>query len=208
MTLWIWGTAAILYLAFVAWYFNWSGALSEDEIDAYITAFHNSKGTENTDTEIFRKFLQDDDGDEFVMQNLVKFHDDNIPHPTTGKPTNPRKILDGYFGPFTAALFKRAGHPVVVSQKVGGYIDSWETSADPGWDLSSLMRYRSRRDLVELVVNPSFEDIHVFKNAAIQQTASFPTQTVISFFLSPKFFVPLLLLFFASLAQNVVGLFR
>ena len=72
----------------------------------------------------------------------------------------------------------------------------------------SLIRYRSRRDLAELVVDPFFEDIHVFKNAAIEQTASFPTQTAVSFFLSPKFFVPLLLLLLASLAQNAAGLFR
>ena len=105
--------------------------------------------------EIFRKFLEEDDGSDFVMQNLVKFHGSKIPHPITGEPTDPRAVLDGYFGPFSSALFKRAGHPVVVSQKVGGYIDSWETSADPGWNVVSLMRYRSRRDLAELVVAPT-----------------------------------------------------
>ena len=208
MTLWIWGAAGVLYLAFVAWYFNWSESLTPTEIDTYMTAFHETKGSANTDAEVFRKFLEDDDGGEFVMQNLVKFHENKIPHPVSGEPTNPRAVLDGYFGPFSKALFKRAGHPVIVSQKVGGYIDSWATSADPGWDLVSLIRYRSRRDLAELVIDPSFEDIHVFKNAAIQQTASFPTQTAVSFFLSPKFFVPLLLVLLASLAQNVTGLFR
>lgn len=208
MTIWIWAAAGILYLAFAAWYFNWSEPLTSTEVDAYMSAFHETKGTANTDAKIFRKFLDEDDGREFVMQNLVRFHTDKIPHPISGEPTNPRKVLNGYFGPFSSALFKRAGHPVIASQKVGGYIDSWSTAADPNWDLVSLIRYRSRRDLAELIVDPFFEDIHVFKNAAIEQTASFPTQTAVSFFLSPKFFVPLLLLLSASLVQNVMGLFR
>ena len=207
-TLWIWGTAGILYLTFLAWYFNWSGPVSSAEIDTYMSAFHKSKGSVNTDAEVFRKFLQEDDGKAFVMQNLVKFHEGKIPHPISGEPTPPSVVLNGYFGQFTSALLKRAGHPVIVSQKVGGYIDSWATASDPGWNLASLMRYRSRRDLAELVVDPSFEDIHIFKNAAIQQTASFPTLTNISFVLSPAFFVPLLLLLLASLTQNIVGLFR
>jgi len=208
MTVWIWGTAAVLYIAFVAWYFNWGGPLTATEIDAYMEAFHKTQGSNNTDATIFRQFLENDDGGEFVMQNLVKFHEDKIPHPISGELTHPRAILDAYFRPFSAALFKRAGHPVIASQKVGGYIDSWETSADPGWDLVALMRYRSRRDMAELVINPSFADIHIFKVSAIKQTASFPTQTAISFFLSPKLFVPLLLVLLASLTQNLLGLFR
>jgi len=208
MTMWIWGAAGVLYLVFIAWYFNWSGPLTPAEIDTYMSAFHETKGSANTDAEIVRKFLEEDDGSEFVMQNLVKFHSNKIPHPISGEPTDPRTVLDGYFGPFSSALFKRAGHPVIVSQKVGGYIDSWATSADPDWDVVSLIRYRSRRDLAELVVAPAFEDIHVFKNAAIKETASFPTQTAISFFLSPKFFVPLLLVLLASMAQNAAALFR
>ena len=207
-TIWIWGTAGVLYLVFLAWYVNWSGPITADEVDSYMDTFHKSKGGAHTDAEVFRQFLESDDGNEFVMQNLVKFHKGKIPDPISGELRDPRAVLNGYFGPFTSALFKRAGHPVIASQKVGGYIDSWETTADPGWDLSSLMRYRSRRDLVELAIHPSFEDIHVFKNAAIQQTASFPTQTSISFFLSPKFFVPLLLLLLASLTQNLIGWLR
>lgn len=206
--MWIWGAAGVLYIAFVAWYFNWSGPLTPTEIDTYMAAFHEAKGSANTDAKIFRKFLEDDDGSEFVMQNLVKFHDNKIPHPVSGELTSPRTVLNAYFAPFSSALFKRAGHPVIASQKVGGYIDSWATAADPDWDLVSLIRYRSRRDLAQLVVDPFFEDIHVFKNAAIKETASFPTQTAISLFLSPKIFVPLLLLLLASMAQNVAGLFR
>jgi len=207
-TVWIWGTAGIFYLAFVAWYFDWRGPLTSDEIGTYMAAFHETKGSTNTDAEVFSQFLEADDGGEFVMQNLVKFHANKIPHPISGEPTDPRTVLDGYFGPFSGALFRRAGHPVIASQKVGGYIDSWATAADPDWDLVSLIRYRSRRDLADLVVDPFFENIHVFKYAAIEQTASFPTQTTISFALSPKLLVPLILLLLASLVQNVVRLFR
>ena len=208
MSIWIWGIAGLTYLAFAAWYFNWSKPLNSAEIETLMAAFHQSKGSADTEAEIFRDFLESDDGKEFVMQNMVKFHPNKIAHPATNEMVHPRTVLNGYFIPFTKELFKRAGHPVIASQKVGGYIDSWATAADPGWDLVSLMRYRSRRDFAELVVDPFFEDIHVFKKTAIKQTASFPTQTTVSFFLSPSFFVPIFLLLLASLAQNVVGLFR
>lgn len=205
MYIWIWGTVSAGYIAFLAWYFNWTGPLTKAEVDQYIDALSANTGSAHTDTQVIREFLEQDDGREFLMQNLVRFHDGSISHPATGELTNPREVLKGYFGPFSRALFKRAGHPVIASRKVGGYVDSWETPADPGWHLSSLMRYRSRRDMMELVIDPQFSDMHKFKTAAIQQTASFPTQTALSFYLSPKFFIPLLLLFLTSLAHNILS---
>ena len=152
--------------------------------------------------------MEQDDGREFIMQNLVKFPDSEIPHPVSGEPSDPRDVLDGYFGPFSRALLGRAGHPVFAGAKVGGYIDSWEAAPDPGWQVTSLIRYRNRRDLMALATDPQFDDIHAFKIAAIEQTASFPTQRLFSFYLSPAVFMPLILLLVASLSQNLLTFFN
>ena len=66
-----------------------------------------------------------------------------------------------------------------------------------------MMRYRSRRDMIEIMIEPRFADIHKFKKETIKQTVSFPVKVNFGFFTSPKYFVPLLLLSLASLGQQL-----
>ena len=42
--------------------------------------------------------------------------------------------------PFPGVLFKHGGHPVLVSRKVAGYVDSWNTPPDPGCTVVGMMR--------------------------------------------------------------------
>ena len=88
-----------------------------------------------------------------------------------------------------------------MARKVGGHIDSWNAEPDANWQATSMMRYRSRRDLIELALDQRFAAIHVFKTSAIAKTISFPVQIQLSFFLRPGFYVPLLLLWLTSLLQ-------
>jgi hypothetical protein len=93
-------------------------------------------------------------------------------------------------------------------RKKGGYIDSWNASADEGFHSIGTMRYRSRRDLMLLVSDPRFADSHKYKLAAIDGTISFPMQSFMSTYLKPKFWVPLLLILLVSLAQNASFFFE
>lgn len=206
MNIWIWAVAAFLYLIFAIWYFNWKGPLKADEIDRYVERITASQSP--TDPDVLRKFMEADDGKEFVMLNLVRFHEGEVAHPETGEKMRGSELIQGYFGPFTKALFKRGGHPLLVSRKKGGYIDSWNTVADEGFHIVGMMRYRSRRDLMALASDPRFKDSHKFKLAAIDGTTSFPTQIQMGFYLSPKIWVPLFLLLLASLTQNAIILFE
>jgi len=201
MTIAIWLAAAAVYLVFLRWYFNWSGSVSGDEIDAYLADFAKGSGSQHTDLDVLRQFLEQDDGKEFVMQNFVTLHPGTILHPVSGEPANSRETLQGYTKPFIKALFKRGGHPVFMARKVGGHIDSWNAEPDANWQATSMMRYRSRRDLIELALDQRFAAIHVFKTSAIAKTISFPVQIQLSFFLRPGFYVPLLLLWLTSLLQ-------
>jgi len=162
-------------------------------------AKHSSQSP--TDPEIVRQFLETDDGKEFVMLNLVRLHKGDVAHPETGEMTTASEILQGYFGPFSKALFRKAGHPVFMGRKKGGYIDSWNSAADEGFKVVGAMRYRSRRDMMALVSDPRFNDSHKFKLAAIDELR-------MSTYLRPKIWVPLLLLLLASLGQNLIFLFE
>jgi hypothetical protein len=42
------------------------------------------------------------------------------------------------------------------------------------WSIAAGMRYRSRRDLLEIGTNPAFSGRHEFKIAAMQKTIAFP----------------------------------
>lgn len=206
MNIWIWAGVAILYLIFSLWYFNWKGPLTTEEIDGFTEAIASSESP--TDPEVIRKFLEEDDGKEFIMLNLVRFHDGQVEHPETGEKMSGAELVQDYFGPFSKALFKRGGHPVLMSRKKGGYIDSWNTSDDEGFQAIGTMRYRSRRDLMLLVSDPRFGDSHKYKLAAIDGTISFPMQSFMSTYFKPQVWVALLLILMASLAQNALFFFE
>lgn len=201
----IWILVPILYGLFSLWYFNWSGPITAAEIDSFMSAFDNAEGNQHTDAQTFRTFLEQDDGDEFVMLNLVQLHDGDVVHPVSGGRVNPSQLIGEYFGPFSLALLKRGGHPVFQATTVGGNIDSWNADSNVGFGVAAMMRYRSRRDLVELVIDPAFADAHIYKLAAIERTISYPTQIMLSTSLRPPVVVLLVLVLLGSLAQNLIG---
>lgn len=203
--IWIWGVTALTAIAFLGWYRNWRGPLSKDEIERYMakaTAMHSANGFNDFDT--VRRFLEADDGREFVMVNLVRLAPGEVPDPETGAPTRAAKLMQRYTQPFMRALIRRGGHPAIVTRKVGGYVDAWRVPPDPGWTIVGFMRYRSRRDMIELVVDPRFTASHAFKFAATAETFSFPTQPILRLYPSPILWAPLLLALIAALAHLAV----
>ncbi|MBO6557968.1 MAG: hypothetical protein JJ957_15775 [Pseudomonadales bacterium] len=202
--IWIW--IPIVYGMFCLWYFNWRGPLTKDEIDKFLGIFSELEANKHTELSLIRKFLEDDDGNEFVMLNLIQLHEGKVLHPVTGESQSPRELLTNYFKAFSFALIKRGGHPVLQARTAGGNIDSWNAELNVGFSLTSMMRYKSRRDLVELLIDPAFADSHLFKLAAIERTISYPTQTLLSVSLRPPVAVLTILLMLASIAQNVAFL--
>ncbi len=199
--MWIWATAATLYALFRAWYDNWRGPLRGAEIDAFLAKLEGTPPAELTDLATLRTFLEADDGREFVMLNLVRLHPGEIRHPTTGKPTTARRLLSSYLGGFLPVLLRHGGHPVMHALKIGGYVDAWNVPPDPGWTLVGMVRYRSRRDMMQLATHPRFQDAHLYKTAAMPLTLSFPTATAPGLFLGPRIWVALLLALAAALTH-------
>jgi succinate dehydrogenase flavin-adding protein (antitoxin of CptAB toxin-antitoxin module) len=200
----IWILVPIAYLAFALWYFNWSGPLSPEEVESFLAVIDQQEAGNYTDRDVFRQFLEEDDGKEFVMVNLVQFHQGGIEHPVTSELTTGRELVESYFQPFALALFKRGGHPVFQARTVGGPIDTWNADENKPFAATAMMRYRSRRDMLELVVAPAFADGHIYKLAAIERTISYPTQYVLTTSLRPPAAGLIVLLLLASVAQNLV----
>ena len=202
MTRWfIWGGALIAYALFRLWYDNWSGPLKPAEIEAFLAQMAGRfEGTGNC-PETMRAFLEADDGREFVMLNLVKAQMEQVADPQTGQMVQGFELLKRYSKRFMPVLLRKGGHPGMVGRKAGGYVDAWNTEPDPGWTIFGLMRYRSRRDMMKLVMDPAFMEGHPDKLLGTLATFSFPAQRLVSFYLSPRITVALILALIAALAH-------
>jgi hypothetical protein len=75
-------------------------------------------------------------------------------------------LIWGAAGVLYAAVFGGRG--------AGHYVEHWGTEPDPGWTLALVVRYRSRRDMIELAADPRFAAAHTYKVAAMANTLAFP----------------------------------
>lgn len=197
----IWLAAAVLYAGFRLWYDGVRRPLRPEEVERTLAALAGTPGAEVNDLAVLRRFFESDDGREFYMLNLVKLAPGEVPHPTTGAPVRAAQLLQEYIRGFLSVLVRHAGHPALQARKVGGYVDAWNVPPDPGWSFVGVMRYRSRRDLAELVIDPRFVAAHPFKLAAIPLTASFPAAPGVGLLLGPRVWVALVLALAAALLQ-------
>ena len=202
----MWAGAIALYAVFAAWYFNWRRPLPAAEASDYLARIQaaNPHADDRNDVETIRRFLADDDGRQFFMVNLVRLAPEPVADPVTGERRPAREVLEGYTGVFIRALLRRGGHPAIFARKVGGYVDAWGVEPDPGWTMLGYMRYRSRRDMAELVCDPRFAGAHDYKFAAMPRTFSFPTQPVLMALVSPAVTVALVLALAAALVHLAV----
>jgi hypothetical protein len=200
----IWGGALLLWLGFLLFYDGIRRPLRREEVDDFLATLGPRLVETGNDAGRLRAFLEADDGREFVMVNLVRTRPGPVTDPASGETRAGHEWLRRYSEPFVRGLIARGGHPVFVGRKVGGYIDAWNTPADPGWSLVGTMRYRSRRDLVRMAADPRFRAAHLNKTLGIEATFSFPTQRQIAFYASPRATVGLTLALAAALAHIMI----
>lgn len=209
MIIGIWGGALLIYLAFRLWYDGLRKPLTPSEIEHFMEQLEKraGDGLDTHDIAVVRKFMEEDDGQEFIMVNLIEFNPSPVTHPDTGKSLSAPRLLSEYFRPLMKMFLRRAGHPVLTSQAVGGYLEAWNTPPNPSWHVAGLVRYRSRRDaMLATVVSSSFDGIHKYKIAAIKQTFALPTKPLAGgFYASPRITVALVLALAASLLQLILS---
>ena len=201
--LWIWGAAVAAYGAFRAWYDRRPRPLSRDEVERYVRRLEELDSGTPEERAVLRAFAEADDGREFLMLNLVQLHRDPVRNPLTGAMESPRALMQAYTRRFVRALLRRAGHPALLAFPAGGYVDTWGVPPLPAWTLVGMMRYRSRRDLMELITDPQFHGAHAFKIAAMPSTASFPMSRQ-RFFIGPRLVVGLAIALVAALGHLAV----
>ena len=168
--------AALLavYLAFFAWYTSLRGPLSPEEIDHYLGLARGSISSEDGDLERLRGFLESDTGDDFVMVNVIEYREPPTRVPGVEPGDSAADVQAKYMEYMWPALLRRASHPVLMGQAAAPALDVWGVENADHWSMAGLMRYRSRRDLMEVATNPEFGGRHDFKIAAIAKTIAYP----------------------------------
>ena len=200
---WVWGLALLGYAAFLGWYVNWRGPLSKAEIESLMAQMlaSNVGHGDQDEMPVIRRFLEEDDGREFFMLNVIRLSETDVADPVSGEMRPVRQVMAGYTRMFMPALFARGGHPALAARRIGGMVDTWGLKEVPEWSMMGYIRYRSRRDLAYLVCNPRFSGAHAFKFAAMPQTFNFPTRPMIMTLAGPRIWVGLSFALAAAIAQ-------
>lgn len=174
----VWGVLGLLWGGFFLWYTNIRGPLTEAEIARIMQQFESGRRDQGAPAPealaALRHFLETDTGDDFVMLNLIEM---NEPRPATvgeERRASPAEALDRYMAYMWPALLARACHPVFNGSAAAPALDVWGIDDAGAWSSGALMRYRSRRDMMEIAGSATFAGSHAFKITAMAKTIAVP----------------------------------
>lgn len=158
---------ALIYAMFVWWYGGAGKPLTPEEAAHYFalldarTHAHPNPSLRAAMEELARN----DDGREFFMVNLIN------------DPADPEAAV-AYNRLIIPELLKRGGHPVFISRPIGRFI---QPEGLEGWDQVAIVRYRSFRDLLDMITSDRAQEIEELKAGSVSKTHVFPTQIEFSF---------------------------
>ncbi len=197
----LWATPAGLYLLFCVWYTDLSGPLSSEEITHY-SAVLAGDGRPPEAVARMRRFMEEDSGRQFVMVNLLDMAD--APGTVAGVANETAdQLMDRYMAHMWPALLMRACHPIFAGSVVFDALDLSGIDGAEQWTRVALMRYRSRRDLLEIATNPAFSGPHEFKMASLDKTIAVPVETQI-YLSDPRFLLLIILIALTAVTDILI----
>ena len=171
---WIWlASLGLIYVSFWVWYGGDGDPLSQTEGQALLAEIEQTYGTstENLSEGHFlrnmREKILNDDGKEFYAVNLEALIDSD----------DARSADQKYANVVFPQLAKRAGHPVFVGSVTGLMLGNYGKQVDR----VAVIRYRSLRDLLDMIRDPTFVEGEPYKMAALEHTEVFIVKPSISF---------------------------
>ena len=190
----IWLIALLTYALFYFWYIGFRSRVTPAEIERTM-AILDAGLVDETRKSHLRHFLANDDGKDFVMVNLLEL----------AKPRKESsKNLNAYQKIFLGQLLRKAGHPILIARAASGNIENVACQEFDNWTAAGMVRYRSRRDLIEILPATIGSEHHELKLSALDKTFAFPASPwfVVG---GPKLLVPLLIALIAAVTQLSVS---
>lgn len=172
-----WAIAALAYLAFLCWHEPWFvRPLTRAEVQAAFDGPLAKAKLHPGERELLQTFFSSDDGRAFYNINLMQYRvqaqypdgqaRDGI---VSGRDAN-----TAYSNVVIPLLLERAGYPVFGSTKTSNLMMSADAGADFFEDLA-VVRYRSRRDMLEMVLDPRFLAGAPHKFASLEKNIASPS---------------------------------
>ena len=160
----IWTIAATSYAMFWFWYVGFRRKVTPLEVEQtlHLLDTHNFGTTQQRAH--LRRFLANDDGRDFVMVNLL-----HLKAPLGES----RKKLEAYQKIFLGALLRKAGHPVMMARAASGNLENVAADHMDDWTAAGMVRYRSRRDFMEVLPATVGSAHHGLKLASLEKTFAF-----------------------------------
>ena len=198
----LWFVPLTLYAVLTFWYTNTAGPLSAAEIQFYSQKLQAAGYTTNR-IERLKDFMATDTGRQFLMVNNLDMAVDPADVEGALSGENAAQLMDRYMQHMYPALLRRACHPVYVGEAIFRAMDVVGIDGAEIWDRAVLLRYRSRRDLMDIVSNPAFTGKHEFKSAALDKTIAYPLENTL-YLSDPRLLLALLLLALTALADSLI----
>ena len=174
-----WYFFILFYVFFFIWYTNLSGPLNDKEIKFFMKVISERAVNDEQRIERLRKFMEEDDGKDFFMVNFLDYNDTPETMPATGKGASSSNLMNYYMEYMYPEMFKRASHPVFFSDVFFPAMDIVSAEGMEDWDNVALVRYRSRKDMLQIGLNPIFDERHPYKIEALDKTIAIPVETPI-----------------------------
>jgi hypothetical protein len=172
-----WAIAALAYLAFLCWHEPWFvRPLTQAEVTAAFDGPLAKAHLHPGERELLHTFFSTDDGRAFYNINLMQYR-------VQAKYTDGQAragIVSGrdanaaYSNVVIPLLLERAGYPVFASTKTSSLMMSADAGADFFEELA-VVRYRSRRDMLEMILDPRFLVGAPHKMASLEQNIAAPS---------------------------------
>jgi hypothetical protein len=173
----VWIPLAALYGVFLYWYGGVGAPLSSDEIRDIAARVELAAPSPEAAARLL-EFARTDDGREFFMVNLNRYRAE--PRYADGRDAGgatSEEVDSRYTSKMIPRLLARACHPWVMVEPILTLADY---PGAPVFSRVTLVRYRSRRDLLDIVVTDTWREDAKHKWAALEIAHSFPAHPVIS----------------------------
>lgn len=166
----------LIYLAFLVWHTPLRGPLTDAEVDAFLEVQAEQGLNDWAISEEFENFLRNDDGRPFIMVNLMEVRD--LASYPDGVATDNQTGSDAdaaYGRAVLPLLLSRGSYPVANAARSYTIINSLGQTAG-SFDTVAMVRYRSRRDLVDMISSDAFLAAEVHKWASLENTLVAPAR--------------------------------
>lgn len=176
--------------------------MTSDEIEAVLERATDGGAADERIAQL-REFMESDDGGQFLMFNSLDMADDPPEVEGASPDEDADQLMARYMDYMFPEMFKRGCHPAFFGASLSNALDLSGIEGAESWDRAVLVRYRSRRDILEISGNPVFRGRHKFKLAALDKTIAYPVEPLV--YLSDlRFLLALILLAGVALSDVLI----